>query len=260
MSATGMQDKLGVQRIQPAYRQVADQLRSLILTGELQPGSRLPNETDLATLFGVSRSTVREALRVLSSQGMLTTTRGVGGGSFIAHPEPEQITRYLEASLGLLSGADEVTVQELLEVREMLEVPAAGLAAQRRREEDLELLREILEQERAVHPVNDGYEEHRRFHQTILDLSGNALLPVLTRPLFVTLRTRFLRDQAPSRFWADVEHDHGAIYERIAAGDAPGAERAMREHLVSLALTYEQIDRRGHPGPDADGGAVAGED
>lgn len=251
MNTTVTQDNLGVQRIQPAYRQVADQLRSLILTGELQPGSRLPNETDLAALFGVSRSTIREALRVLSSQGMLTTTRGVGGGSFIAHPEPEQITRFLEASLGLLSGADEVGVRELLEVREMLEVPAAGLAAARRRQEDLEVLGQLLEQERAAHPANDGYEEHRRFHQAILDLSGNALLPVLTRPLFVTLRTRFLRDQAPATFWVDVEHDHEAIYERIAAGDAEGAMKAMQKHLASLARTYELIDRRAGRGPDS---------
>lgn len=241
---TDTRGKLGVQRIQPAYRQVSDQLRTLILSGELEPGSRLPNETDLATLFGVSRSTVREALRALSSQGMLSTTRGVGGGSFIAHPEPEQITRYLETSLGLLSGADEVSVQELLEIREMLEVPAASLAAERRTEADLVTLESILEQERVAHPSNDGYEEHRLFHQTILELSGNALLPVLTQPLFVTLRTRFLRDQAPPQFWGDVEDDHLRIYERIRAGDADGAKRAMSQHLASLARTYEHIDRR----------------
>jgi GntR family transcriptional regulator, transcriptional repressor for pyruvate dehydrogenase complex len=244
MSTTDTESKLGVQRIQPAYRQVADQLRSLILSGELQPGSRLPNETDLSNLFGVSRSTVREALRVLSSQGMLSTTRGVGGGSFVAHPDPEQITRYLETSLGLLSGTDEVSVRELTEVREMLEVPATALAAVRRSDDDLRALRVILEREQAVHASSDGYEEHRQFHQMILQASGNALLPVLTRPLFVTLRTRFLRDQAPAPFWDEVENDHAAIYERIADGDADAAADAMRDHLSSLARTYEQIDRR----------------
>lgn len=243
MGALDRDAGLVVRRIQPAYRQVADQLRSLILSGELPAGSRLPNETDLSDQFGVSRSTVREALRVLSTHGLLTTTRGVNGGSFVAHPEPEEISRYLETSLGLWSGTDEVSVRELLEVREMLEAPAAGLAAERRTDTELERLHEILQRDRAQQ-ASEAYEGHRLFHEAILELSGNALLPVLAGPLFVTLRTRFLRDQAPVRFWDDVADDHEVIYERIVAGDAAGAREHMSEHLASLALIYERIDRR----------------
>lgn len=247
MSPSRPERTLAVQRIQPAYHQVADQLRSLILGGELAPGFRLPNETDLSAQFGVSRSTVREALRVLSSQGLLVTARGVTGGSFVAHPEPEQITRYLEASLGLLSGSNEVSVHDLLAVREMLEAPAAELAAMRRTDAQLDALRRTIERERTIHSGSESYEQHRRFHQTILDMSGNALLPVLARPLFVTLRTRFLRDKAPPRFWSEVADDHDIVYERIAAGDGAGAREQMCAHLASLARTYERIDRTASP-------------
>src|SRR5438105_3541510 len=87
--------QLGVRPIRLAFQQVADQLRELIVHGELGPGTRLPSEPELATQFLVSRSTIREALRMLSSQQLITTSRGVGGGSYITHPEPEAISRVL---------------------------------------------------------------------------------------------------------------------------------------------------------------------
>lgn len=234
---------LGVRRIQPAYRQVSDQLRQKILSGELQPGSRLPNETDMSSLFGVSRSTVREALRELSSQTLVATKRGVGGGTFVSSPDPSQVTRYLEASLGLMSASEDVTVAELLEFRGMLEVPGAGLAAQRRTEGDLEVLQEVLEAEAERTPAETLYEGHRAFHQTLLEASGNSLLEMVTRPIFTTLRTRFLREEAPEAFWSTVADDHVRIYECVADGDAQGASAAMQDHLDSLAATYEAIDK-----------------
>ena len=82
----------------PAYQVLADALRAKILAGELEPGRKLPIEPELSAQYGVSRSTVREALRVLASQNLIATTRGVSGGSFVAPPNPEQISGYLEAS------------------------------------------------------------------------------------------------------------------------------------------------------------------
>lgn len=238
---------LGVRKIQPAYRQVSDQLRAKILSGELQPGSRLPNETDMSTLFGVSRSTVREALRELSSQTLVATKRGVGGGTFVSSPEPSQVTQYLEASLGLMSASEDVTVAELLEFRGMLEVPAAGLAALRRTEDDVKVLQEVVEVEAERTAAGTLFEGHRAFHQTLLEASGNGLLEMVARPIFTTLRTRFLRDEAPESFWDQVTADHVRIYECVATGDDEGARREMQRHLDALAKTYERIDRRQTP-------------
>ena len=72
----------------PAYRLLADDLRAQITSGRLVPGDRLPTEPQLCQRSGVSRSTVREALRLLASQHLIVTTRGVSGGSFVAHPSP----------------------------------------------------------------------------------------------------------------------------------------------------------------------------
>jgi GntR family transcriptional regulator, transcriptional repressor for pyruvate dehydrogenase complex len=241
--------RLGVQKVRPAYQQVSDQIREKILVGELPSGARLPNETEMSEIFGVSRSTIREALRVLSSQNLTTTTRGVTGGTRVARPEPQQVSDYLEASLGLLSGSDDVSLAELAEFRMLLEVPAAGLAALRHTEDDLAVLRENLAHE-ARSPNGEGlFEGHRAFHQTILEASGNTLLEIVTRPVFNILRTRFLREQAPRRFWSEVGIQHERILECIERGDSEGAEREMQAHLEDLAQTYAEIER---PGSSAD--------
>lgn len=226
----------------PAYRHIARQLREHILDGQLAPGERLPNEAELSSSFAVSRSTIREALRELSSQNLLVTTRGVTGGSFVAHPGPEQISGSLEAGLGLLSMRREVSVDTLLEARELLEVPAARLAANRRSDGQLAQLHDAVREERAA--LRSDFEGHRRFHAAVLDAAGNALLEIMTQPLFSVLRTRFLRDQAPPTFWEQVAQDHGLILACIDTGDGEGAAREMLHHLQRLRDTYLEIDSR----------------
>lgn len=241
-----------VQRIEPAYRQVASQLRGLILDGELSPGERLPNETELSGMFGVSRSTIREALRALSSHGLITTQRGVAGGSFIAHPEPADVAEYLQASVGLLSVSRIVSVDELLEARAALEVPAARLAAGRRTDEQLATMWAVVRDEEAA--LDAGFEGHRALHSAVLAAADSSLLELMARPLFTVLRTRFLRDRAPTTFWAEVCRDHRGLVERIAEGDEEGAGRLMAEHLDHLRETYLAIDSRSHPHPGRDTG------
>lgn len=233
---------LPVRRIVPAYQQVADDLRGLILSGELSPGAQLPTEAELCESFGVSRSTVREALRVLSSQHLVTTTRGVTGGTFVAQPEAERVTDYLETSLGLLAGAEELDVTELLEARLTIEVPAAGLAAKRRKAVHLERLRASREEGQVEQ--EHGFEGNRTFHEVVVEASGNRLLSVMATPILGVLRERFLRDEAPRSFWTKVAHDHDAILAAIEAGDSEAAEQEMRAHLGRLASTYRKIDRK----------------
>ena len=76
-----------------------------MLDGSLAAGDRLPAEGELAVAFGVSRSTVREALRVLASRDLITTVRGTSGGSFVSHADADQVSAFLETSIGLMSGS-----------------------------------------------------------------------------------------------------------------------------------------------------------
>lgn len=226
----------------PAYLELAAALRAQILSGQLKPGDRLPVEPDLSAHYGVSRSTVREALRVLSSQHLVTTTRGVVGGSFVAHPQPEQISEFLETGLSLMAMFDNISVDQLLEVRDILEVPAAGIAAVRHDPKQIDELRDTLFDPATV-GTGDLFPRNRTFHDVLLRMTGNHLLSLVTQPVFRVLNDRFSREAAPRRFWVQVNADHREIFEAIAARDESAAREAMHQHLQRLRSTYRRIDR-----------------
>jgi DNA-binding FadR family transcriptional regulator len=232
-------DVLSVNRVLPAYEQVAEQLRQLILKGELAPGDRLPVEGELCAIFGVSRSTIREALRVLAARGLVRTVRGTTGGTFVAKTDAPKVSQYLETSRGLMSGADAITVAEILEARELVEVPAARLASSRATPEHIEAMREALAREIASMGRGLKFREHRNFHAIIVEAAGNRLLKIMNDPVFKVLQAKFLRPDVEPKFWNKVDAEHGAILEAIAAGNGDGAARAMLDHLSTLRILYE---------------------
>lgn len=237
-SPRALSGRLVVNRVLPAYQQVADQLLDLVITGSLAPGDRLPPEASLAGIFGVSRSTVREALRVLASRDIVTTTRGTTGGTFVSRVEPGQVTDYLETSLGLMSGGNDLSVADMLEARELLEVPAARLAAERREEHHLFALREAIDREVHSRGRTGKFREHRSFHAAVVEATGNGLLTVMTAPIFRVLQARFLNPDVDAAFWNQVDADHQEIYDAIRTGDGAIAGRAMHEHLQRLRPAY----------------------
>lgn len=226
----------------PAYMLLAERIRLQVLSGALAAGDRLPNEAELAAQYGVSRSTVREALRLLSSEHLVVTTRGVSGGSFVSYPNPEQIAKSLQTGISLMGGGGRVSVDALLEVRLLLEVPAAGLAAERREPDDLRALQAALVDRQAPQPPT-LHANTRNFHQLLLVASHNPLLELVTVPLFRVLDERFAREDAPESFWLAVDEDHQRIIRTIEAGDAVAAREAQRDHLTRLSVTYQAMDR-----------------
>lgn len=240
MAKNDTEDGLNVARILPAYMQVAEQLKEKIHSGELEAGTRLPVENDLAASFGVSRSTTREALRVLASQNLIVTSRGVGGGSWVAHPSTDQVADYLTATFGLLLGSDELDADNLLEARRLLEAPGARLAALRRTDEHLDSLQASLHQAESL-DTGESFEPNRCFHLTILEAAHNPLLGVMARPIFTVLNNRFTRKAASPEFWAQVHEEHLHIHQAILDGDGDEAELAMIKHLDQLSGVYESV-------------------
>jgi DNA-binding FadR family transcriptional regulator len=232
-----------------AYVALADTIRTGILDGTYGAGARLPTEPELSARFAVSRSTVREALRLLSSERLIRTTRGVTGGSFVAPPDPETLSPVLEMGFSRLATAGAGSVRDLLEVRALLEVPAAGLAAGRRTRRDLTAM-EAAMLDPAEPDLSVLFAANREFHVLLLRAARNPLLEALTRPVFSVLRERFLRERASPRFWIRVDRDHRAVLDRVRAGDAEGAEEAQRAHLRHLRGAYARMDRRRDAGPD----------
>jgi GntR family transcriptional repressor for pyruvate dehydrogenase complex len=221
----------------PAYQILADELRADITSGRLRPGERLPPEPELCVKTGVSRSTVREALRLLSSQHLIVTTRGVTGGSFVAHPDAAQLSEGLRTGLTLLSNTAEVGFADLLELRRALEIPAAALAASRRSEEHLDAMTDAL-----FSPGSDSVEAmvlaHAAFHSTVAAATGNPLFELVTRPLYQVSFGDEILNGAPEGYWVVIDADHRELLRCIAAGDAEAAAVVSRRHIDYIVTAY----------------------
>jgi len=218
----------------PAYQQLADELRADITSGRLQAGERLPPEPELCVRTGVSRSTVREALRLLASQHLIITTRGVTGGSFVAHPDAEQLSDALSTGLTLLTHSSGVGFTDLIEVRRALEIPAAALAATRRTDEHLAELRAALF-DPTIDDLDVMLRAHSDFHQAVAKAAANPLFELVTRPLYHVSYGEEVTGSLPDGYWARIDTDHRELLDCIAASDPEAAETVSRRHLDYLA-------------------------
>jgi DNA-binding FadR family transcriptional regulator len=236
-----------VTRVRKAYEQVHDQLRELIMRGELVRGERLPNETVLAREFGVSRSTVREALRALAAHNLIHTVKGASGGSFVTLPTVDHISEFLQANIGLLSASNDVTLEEFLEARRLLEVFAARQCAARRSDADLARLRETIIDVPSAVPGEERFVYNEGFHSAVLDGAGNTLLRIAAQPIFSVLQTNFSREALSVGFAEQIDGDHRAILAAIETGDGEAAAVEMQKHLDYLSETYTSMWRRGEP-------------
>lgn len=232
-----------IYRPQPAYHDVAAQLRAAILSGELRTGDRLPGESELARRFGVSRGTIREAFRVLSSQELIVTTRGVSGGTTVSSPSPDHIQNVLGTALRLLAAADVLTIDAIVEARMIFEIPAVGLAALRRSDDDLAAMRERIEHT-DTDTDSDNVAQRQGFHSALVRGTGNSILDLMSRPLFAALNARVDRTKSPASLDRNVHDDHVAILEAVEARDAERAQTLMRAHLVLLHEAYLRMDPR----------------
>ncbi len=214
----------------PAYQLLADELRADITSGRLQPGARLPPEPELCVQTGVSRSTVREALRLLASQHLIVTTRGVTGGSFVSHPDAEQLSEALSTGLTLLTNTAGVGLADLLELRRALEIPAAGLAASRRTDANLTEVRAAL-----FDPDLDGFDvmlaDHSSFHSAVAKATGNPLFELVTRPLYHATYGEDLVSSLPDGYWARIDADHRELLECLVRQEPEAATTAAGRHL-----------------------------
>jgi DNA-binding FadR family transcriptional regulator len=233
----------GVQRVRKAYEQVADQLRELIVGGEIKPGHRLPNEAALSVQFGVSRATVREALRVLATQNLIRTTKGATGGSFVILPTADHISEFLSSNISLLSQTETVSLDEFLELREFLEVPAARLAARRHTPEAIEAMQSAIPGDWRELGTEEQFIHNKDFHSELVLASGNTLLLIAAQPIFSVLQTNLSRSHLGRRFHDQINADHHAIAAAIASGDEDRAAEEMHRHLTYLRPYYEKAWR-----------------
>jgi GntR family transcriptional repressor for pyruvate dehydrogenase complex len=212
----------------------ADQLLDMVISGGLGPGERLPPERELCSRLGVSRTVVREALNLLEARGLISIEHG--RGAVVSGGSP----RAVRDTLGLLLRVQPKTLWELLEIRKILEVEVAGLAAERAGRGDVEAMRLQLERMRDSIDVPEGYvDADVEFHALLARGARNEVLLTMLEPVVDLLRaSRRVSAALPGRALRALG-EHQGILRRVEAGDAAGAREEMRLHLANTAEDIE---------------------
>jgi GntR family transcriptional regulator, transcriptional repressor for pyruvate dehydrogenase complex len=222
--------------IRGASEQVAVEIQHHIQEEGLGPGDFLGREEDLAAEFGVSRPTLREALKLLASGNLIRASKGPGGGIFVARTAEQGISRSLSDAIAMMLETGAVTLDELLEARILLEVPLAGLAAYQPDEGTLDRLREVVEKEAAAEPEDS--ETHAlmdmEIHRTLAAAGGNRMVQALTDWIFEVLQPSLIEILQPAVVQSAIAEQHEALLAAVEKGDPARAERAMKDHLLYL--------------------------
>jgi len=193
----------------------------MVISGGLVPGERLPPERELCSRLGVSRTVVREALNLLEARGLISIEHG-------------------RDTLGLLLRVQPKTLWELLEIRRILEVGVAGLAAERSGPEDVKAMRLQLDRMRDSIEVPEGYvDSDVEFHALLARGARNEVLLTMLEPVVDLLRaSRRVSAALPGRALRALG-EHEGILRHVVAGDAAGAREEMRVHLANTAEDIE---------------------
>jgi DNA-binding FadR family transcriptional regulator len=208
------------------YRQIADQVRTLIRSREFPAGSRLPPERDLARQLGVSRPSVREALIALEVEGLVEVR--IGSGIYVLGSGAGEQHAPVQAAMGPF---------ELLRARWVIESECAALAARQAKRTQVDAIAEALQQMEAM--ANGEHRQplaaDRLFHLRIAEATGNGALVAVVKmlwdqrsgPLFTRLEHHY---DSPDQ-WARAIAEHRVVLEAIGKRDADGARAAMQRHL-----------------------------
>jgi GntR family transcriptional repressor for pyruvate dehydrogenase complex len=234
--------------IRGASEQVAIQIQHYIQEDGLEPGDFLGREEDLAASFGVSRPTLREALKLLASGNLIRATKGPGGGIFVAHTADEGMGRSLSDAIGMMLETGSVTLEELLDARLLLEVPLAGRAAYQPDEENLTALREAVRGAAAAAEGDDPEQlvaMDAEFHRAIAAAAGNRMLQALTGWIFEVVQPSLNRVIEGAVVQSAIVEQHEALLLAIEKGDAARAERAMKDHLLYLRDVLRMVRASG---------------
>ncbi|HEY5857390.1 MAG TPA: FadR/GntR family transcriptional regulator [Aldersonia sp.] len=221
---------------------LANDLRERILRGDFPPGTALPPERELVTQTRMSRTTVREALRILEVQGLVVIKTGRSGGAFVQQPGGDSVA----SSVSLLIRGQQLRLTALLETREAIEPACASLAAKYRTDEDLAAM------DAANRTVGDTSVSLEAFlqanvdwHLAVATASHNELLTgfmsALSKAIYTSTENTAFVDDAVRK---TTYRAHTTITEAIRSGDSAAAMRRMTKHVHSYAEAVVQVEER----------------
>jgi GntR family transcriptional regulator, transcriptional repressor for pyruvate dehydrogenase complex len=218
---------------------IVEQIRGLIRSEQLRPGDRLPSERDLGERMGVSRVTVREAMRVLEAGGLIEIRVGARGGAIVTSPDSSK----LGAGLADLIGLSPLTAAEVTEARQVFELGIIPLAVTRATEQDIVELREMVAQHQAALKRGEyNMQMSAAFHVRVAACTHNAAIEMLVQsfhgPLLMSLREAQV---AAPLMGVRGTNEHHEFVEAVARRDVEEAEQIMRTHLDRTARRVGRV-------------------
>jgi GntR family transcriptional repressor for pyruvate dehydrogenase complex len=220
---------------------LADDLRERILRSEFPEGTALPAERELVTQTGMSRTTVREALRILEVQGLVRIKTGRAGGAFVQKPGQESIA----STVNLLIRGRKIRMAALLETREAIEPSCARLAAGNRNDEDVETLDRANADIAADGSLADFLQANVAWHVGVAVASHNELLTgfmlALSRAIYTATNNQGFVDAEVRKTTVQA---HRSITEAIKSQDAEAAVRRMQRHVHAYAEAVLEVEDR----------------
>lgn len=226
-------------------KQIADGIRAAIVAGRLKIDERLPTEEDLARRYGVSRPTIREALKRLAAQSLIRSRRGPSGGNFVNRPAPEKLAQSLSAAARMMVSMGQFSLDEIATARLELEGVCCRLAAANRTQAHLDgLERELAVQRDAATTDEEFCDSDVRFHRIIVDATGNgvlrfvmysvveAMMPVANMVIF-RVRER-----------EEIVRHHQRLLSTLRASNPDGAVSALQKLMAYLQGRFEEAQRK----------------
>jgi GntR family transcriptional regulator, transcriptional repressor for pyruvate dehydrogenase complex len=228
-----------------ASEQIAREIRLYVEREGLRPGDRIGTEHELAREFGVSRPTLREGLRRLAGSHLIRVQKGRSGGVFVENTPGAGIGRHLSESIASMLESESVTLCELLESRMLLEVPLAGMAAERADEATVAALLDSIAAAKGGDPASDEFRlADTRFHQTIAVAAGNELLVTFTGWILDVLQPSLVAHLADVMNAEAIIAQHQAIVRAIRRHQRRGAERAMHDHIEYMQQLLRSVNEK----------------
>ena len=222
---------------------IIGQIRGAIMQGKYKPGESLPTESELVELFGVSKHTVREALRALEGMGFISIRRGAGGGPVVSKIDWETARQSFASFIHF----QDISLTELSEIRFLLEPYIARLAAENFNDEAIAELQDVHQQCKKLVSQGKslvGAKAEVMFHVLLAKYSGNSALWVILDFVNNILMETKKAMKPGQEFSVKVLEAHEKIFTAIVNRDADGAERHMREHVVEVERELVELAKQ----------------
>jgi DNA-binding FadR family transcriptional regulator len=226
-------------------KQIADQIRAAIMEGRLNPNEKLQTEEELATRYGVSRPTIREALKRLAAQNLIRSKRGPGGGNFVNEASLEQVAPAVTSAARMLATLGELPMEEVFAARRELEGLCLRMTFDRQDPDlakrlDAEL---VVQRDQSVSD-QDFCASDVRFHRLIIDSCGNVIVRLALYTVVEALMPVINMIITRTRQRSEIRKHHVRMVEAIRRNNLAGAKEALDDVIAYRATEYAKVAKR----------------